>query len=44
MVGDAGKVYACDKYECPYGELDGYDNFKDYLNDNGIGIDENLLK
>lgn len=31
-------VYACKKYECPYTELDGYRNYDDYLEQNGMNV------
>lgn len=44
MVGESGAVYACKKFECPYKELDGYERFNDYLEDNGLSVDANLIK
>lgn len=38
LVGKNGWIYACQKFECPYNELDGYKHYNDYLEANGMNF------
>lgn len=44
LTNKKGWVYACNKFECPYKELDGYEHFNDYLDDNGLNVDKYLVE